>query len=287
MDTGNPITDLAARIQALEESLERAEDRAESVQLIGSIAELYGDLNTLDQQIADLKEKLRGLVENNHWLSDNAAAAAQGLAPTATPVLSDKLGSSTFKQKGWDCIAGGDYDGAVQNLQRALELAPDDLEALSTLGWAQALAHDYDDALMSYHRVLAASPDNEQARVNLGYICLKKKIYGEAVEHLSTAIRSGTDRKAALYGHYYLGLVYLAREMFDDAESYFQKTIELGPAMCEVYFQLGRARYLAGRKADAISAWRDGVAANVFNPWSERCGTAVRAVEAGEEPPAE
>ncbi|UCC72164.1 MAG: tetratricopeptide repeat protein [Gemmatimonadota bacterium] len=282
MDRGDPLEGLFVRYREIEEALDRAEGRAESIQLISAITELYKALNQVEGRVAELKVRLRGLVEGNKWLSDEAAEPVAGAAP---PVYSDKLGSSTFKQKGWDCIAVGDYGGAKEMLKRALELAADDLEALSTLGWAQALSHDYDDALMTYQRVLAAKPDDEQARVNLGYICLKKKIYGEAVEHLSTAIRSSTDRKAALYGHYYLGLVYLAREMFDDAETYFQKTIELGPAMSEAYFQLGRARYLAGRRADAISAWRDGIAANAFNPWAKRCSDAVRAVEAGELPP--
>ncbi len=60
-------------------------------------------------------------------------------------------------------------------------------------------------------------PANSLARINVGYICLKKRIFGEAIEHLSKAIRLDNDRKATLYAHYYLGLVYLEREMFEDA----------------------------------------------------------------------
>jgi len=37
------------------------------------------------------------------------------------------------------------------------------------------------------------------------------------------------DKKATLYAHFYLGLVYLQREMFEDAETFFQKTIKLVP----------------------------------------------------------
>lgn len=284
MERNDSLSELTARCREIEEALEHAKNRAESIHLIGPITELYKSLTVVESQVAQLKERLRILVDTNPWLSDEAAQPVAGVAPKAPSIPSDKLGSSTYQQKGWDCIAVGDYGGAKQALERALKLAPDDPEALSTLGWAQALSHDYDDALMTYQRVLAANPDDQQARVNLGYISLKKKIYGEAVEHLSSAIRAGTDRKATLYAHYYLGLVYLAREMFQDAESYFQQTVELGPAMSEAYFQLGRARYSAGRRADAISAWRDGIAANIFSPWAKRCSDAARAVEAEEEP---
>ena len=62
-------------------------------------------------------------------------------------------------------------------------------------------------------------PANSLARINVGYICLKKRIFGEAIEHLSKAIRMANDKKATLYAHYYLGLVYLEREMFEDADT--------------------------------------------------------------------
>jgi len=34
--------------------------------------------------------------------------------------------------------------------------------------------------------------------------------FGEAIEHLSKAIRLDNDKKATLYAHFYLGLVYSA-----------------------------------------------------------------------------
>ncbi len=277
----DPLTQLEARYRQLKEALASAQSDAENVKLIGAIARLSTDLAALERRIGELGAGLRQLVDENPWLSQEAAPT---LDPSAPPLRSDRLNSSTYAQQGWDCIAVGDYEGARERLQRALELAPDDVETLSMLGWAQTMSQAYDDALVTYHRVLAANPSDALARVNLGFICMKKAIYGEAVEHLSTAIRDGADRKAVLYGNYYLGLVYLARQMYDDAEAYFEQTIELGPAMCEAYFQLGRTRYLRGKRADAISTWRRGVAANCYNPWSERCRDAARAVEAGERP---
>ena len=94
-------------------------------------------------------------------------------------------------------------------------------------------------------------PANALARINVGYICLKKRIFGEAIEHLSKAIRLDNDRKATLYAHYYLGLVYLEREMFEDAQSFFRKTLKLGPNLIEAYFELGRALWFAGERDEA------------------------------------
>ena len=128
-------------------------------------------------------------------------------------------------------------------------------------------------------------PANSLARINVGYICLKKGIFGEAIEHLSKAIRLDNDRKATLYAHFYLGLVYLEREMFEDAQSFFRKTLQLGPNLIEAYFELGRAQWFAGERDHAIGTWTEGQKANRFNPWSKRCGEMLERAAAGEDIP--
>jgi len=117
-------------------------------------------------------------------------------------------------------------------------------------------------------------PANSLARINVGYICLKKRIFGEAIEHLSKAIRLDNDKKATLYAHFYLGLVYLQREMFEDAETFFQKTLKLGPNLIEAYYELGRAHWFAGDHEKAKSTWDEGFKANKFNPGASAAGDA-------------
>jgi tetratricopeptide (TPR) repeat protein len=200
------------------------------------------------------------------------------------PVVADHIGASTFMEKGWSRISLGDYAGAEDSLTRALQLAPGDPQAESLLGWAQMLQEKYDDALMQFQKVLMREPGNALARINVGYICLKKGIFGEAIEHLSKAIRLDNDKKATLYAHFYLGLVYLERDMFEDAQTFFQKSLALGPNLIEAYYELGRAYWFNGQRAEAMQTWRDGFAANKFNPWGKRCAEVLQTVEQGGEP---
>src|SRR5260370_8905105 len=88
-------------------------------------------------------------------------------------------------------------------------------------------------------------PANSLARINVGYICLKKRIFGEAIEHLSKAIRLDNDKKATLYAPFYLGLVYLQPEMNEDAQTFFQKTLKLGPNLIAPYSASGAAYWSA------------------------------------------
>lgn len=165
-----------------------------------------------------------------------------------------------------------------------MALVPDDTQAASLLGWAQMLQEKYDDALYHFSAVLQREPDHAIARVNVGYICLKKQIHGEAIEHLTRVIKESTDRKATLYAHFYLGLLYAKREMYSDAEAFFARTLTLGPNLIEAYFELGCARWFSGNADGALQAWRDGAAAGKFSPWGARCAAMLEEVKRGDEP---
>jgi Flp pilus assembly protein TadD len=267
---------LEARFAEIEGELDRASP-AERPRVRQEIVGLFRETELTLERIAAFKERIRGLVERYKTMT-----AAAPPPPRAASRMSDHLGSSTYVERGWSAIAAGDHSRAVKELERALELAPDDPQAESLLGWAQMLREQYDEALFTYQKVLMKDPGSALARVNLGYICLKKGIFGEAIEHLSRAIRQEADRKARLYAHFYMGLVYLEREMYDDARSFFRRTLELGPNLLEAWWEMGRTHYLEGDTAAAAEAWRAGVETNRFNLWGERCGKALEQLEAGE-----
>jgi tetratricopeptide (TPR) repeat protein len=235
--------------------------------------------------LGQMKEDIRGLVERYKQGNAAESATAPQFTGARPAVHADHLGASTYIEKGWSLISLGDYAGAIQSLEKALALSPGDVQAQSLLGWAQMLHEDYDDALGTFSRVLMKEPANALARINVGYICLKKRIFGEAIEHLSKAIRLDNDRKATLYAHYYLGLVYLEREMYEDAQTFFRKTLKLGPNLIEAYFELGRALWFGGHRDEAMQTWADGHKANKFNPWAKRCKEMLDLASSGGEVP--
>lgn len=250
------------------------------------IIALFKRVDAALTDLAQLKDDIRGLVERYKQSSSVADTSAAPQFNGARPVVhADHLGASTYIEKGWSLISLGDYTGAIQALDKALTLSPGAVEATSLLGWAQMLNEDYDDALGNFSKVLMKEPANALARINVGYICLKKGIFGEAIEHLSKAIRLDNDRKATLYAHYYLGLVYLEREMYEDAQTFLRKTLKLGPNLIEAYFELGRALWLGGEREDAVKVWTDGHKANKFNPWAKRCQEMLDVASAGGEVP--
>lgn len=268
------VAELRAEFRAIAALLEQTAEPARASakrRIVALFKRVDGSLT----ELAGLKEEIRGLVERYKQLGSEPAPAPQ--------VHHDHLGASTFMEKGWSLISQGDHAAAIAALQRALELSPGDPQAQSLLGWAEMQSGRLDDALLTFSRVLVQEPSNALARVNVGYICLKKRVFGEAIEHLSRVIRLGNDPKATLYAHYYLGLVYLERGMFADAQAFLRQAIALGPSLVEAYHDLGRVQWLSGQPDEARATWSRGAAASRFSPWATKCQELLDRAARGEE----
>ena len=292
----DPIATLRERYGTLAQRLGAPEAARELDLLKTEIGALFKQLDHDIGELTTLRDDVKQLVEQ--WKSVRAKhggggnGAAKPGAPSNAPQFSgerpvvhaDHLGASTYFEKGWSKLSLGDHAGAETSLRKALELSPNDPQGEALLGWSLMLQEKYDDALLMFQKVLMRQPQNALARINVGYICLKKRIFGEAIEHLSRAIRLDNDKKATLYAHFYLGLVYLERDMFEDAQTFFRKTIALGPGLIEAYYELGRALWFNGQRDEAIETWKNGFTANKFNPWGKRCAEVLATVERGGEP---
>ena len=280
-------TELQARFDAIHSALAAEPAPDEREQLKQQIIALFRDADAAVTAALAFKASVKELVERWKQLDGTSGGATVAAAPPAFSSSGrvDHLGASTFVEKGWSKLSLGDPAGAEVALRRALELSPGSNEAETLLGWAQMMQQQYEPALATFQRVLARDPEHALAHTNVGYICLRQARYGDAIEHLARVIRRDQDRKATLYAHLYLGMVYREREMFDDAETFFRKALELGPNLLQSWYELGRLHWFAGRRDDAIVSWRSGAEANKFSPWGKRCAELLVQIEQGGAPP--
>jgi len=275
--------ELRARADALQARLDSPRAPSDLAALKVDIGALFRDVEHQIAQLTAVRESVKQLID--HWKAIKDAQPsvtphADGTMPT---VHADYLGASTFVERGWNKISVGDYEAADRVLKQALELSPNDSHAESLLGWSEMLQDKFDDAMLTFQKVLVREPQNALARVNVGYICLKKRIFGEAIEHLARVIRLNNDKKATLYAHFYLGLVYLEREMLEDAQTFLEKAIALGPNLSEAYYELGRAYWLSGKRDEAVRTWTSGHESNKFSPWATRCAEVLATMQGGGE----
>jgi tetratricopeptide (TPR) repeat protein len=267
---------LRREYEALRAELHLPPDAVRRAEVKRRLVELARHTDASLEALSAFREDLRVLAaEYRRWAGQDVGRL----------IRYDALGASTYVERGWHLLAAGDYAGAEAALRQALALAPNDLQALALLGWAEMHQHQEDRAAATFARVLAADPDQTLARVNVGYLCLRRRRFGEAIEHLSRVIRQNRDRKATLYAHYYLGLVYLARGMLEDAVHLLEGAVHLGPNLVEARCELGRALWFASRRAEAMDAWRAGASRDLASPWVSRCRELLALAESGAEVP--
>jgi tetratricopeptide (TPR) repeat protein len=81
-------------------------------------------------------------------------------------------------------LKGGDYDLAVDALERFREAMPDSpniAAAHNALGIAHYYRDEYDTAVLDFRRALAANPDLAEARFNLRSVFTRLSTYDEAL----------------------------------------------------------------------------------------------------------
>jgi tetratricopeptide (TPR) repeat protein len=245
---------------------------SERVRVRDEIVGLFKEIEERIVELQALKEEVRPLVERYREVFARAE-------PVSAVIRVDHLGSSTYRERGWSALAGGDYDRAVGELEKALALDPENSSNLAMLAWAHLRLQDWDKARPLLDRVLADDPTHPLGRTCMGYLRLRESKFAEAIESLSGVAREGTDRTATLYANLYLGVVYAERDMHRDAQALFRRALELGPNLTEAYWELGRSHQREGREDLALDVWKAG-AENRFNPWGERCRSAAERLEA-------
>ena len=82
--------------------------------------------------------------------------------------------SELYYNKGIKEYEEGQYDLAVENFKKAIELDPDYASAYNGLGGAYLLAGDFDGAIYCLEKALEIEPDSARALFNLGLAYLNK-----------------------------------------------------------------------------------------------------------------
>ncbi len=119
----------------------------------------------------------------------------------------------------------GRIEEAIQQSRRAIELAPDSVDAHLWLGkWLLAVQQS-DEALGCFRRAAEMAPVNAVAHGLVGDVLLALERFGEASQAYRRALAIQPDHPAVLLG---LGMAYLASGQLDDAIEHFEAVPMVG-----------------------------------------------------------
>jgi len=146
----------------------------------------------------------------------------------------------------------GDYEQAIADCTRAIELAPDLAEAYYKRGFVYTYHLDeYEKAITDYDRATELDPEYKWAYAHKGHALRKLGRYDEALAALDQAIRVVPEYAWAYRER---GEVYSDRGEYERAIEEYDKAIELDPEYKYAYAHKGYALRKLGRYDEALAA---------------------------------
>ncbi len=167
--------------------------------------------------------------------------------------LSNEHLASILYNRGWRYGRMGEYDRAVADFDRAVELKPDFAEALHDRGLAYERMGEYDRAVADYGEAIRVKPDYAQAFFDRGFVYHHTGQDDRAIADYDEAIRLKSDYADAFRER---GHVYYRKGEHDRAIVDYEQAIRLDPDDADAYNNLAwllattrNAHLRDGRKA--------------------------------------
>ncbi|MFB9866710.1 type IV pilus biogenesis/stability protein PilW [Vreelandella sulfidaeris] len=177
------------------------------------------------------------------WLA--GCASSTPLSPQANPAASD-----AYTQLGVAYLERNNLPRALNALDRALEIAPRNAEALQALALVyqrqgeSSLANDY------FQQAVDAEPDFTRARNNYAAFLYGQGQYKPACEQLEIASQDAQyANRAQLFTN--LGQCYMALDDIDKARARLSRAQSIDPRNARGYLMLAELEYTQGNYAQA------------------------------------
>jgi tetratricopeptide (TPR) repeat protein len=169
------------------------------------------------------------------------ALLAQGYAAEAIPHLDSAREQGAL---GIAQVETGQFAGAIQNLQAALQKRPNDPDLLYYLGRASGLL-----SKQSVDTLLAAYPDSARAHQSMAENYFVLRQMGEAEKEYVAALKERPDTPNL---HLELGQVYALSSRWPQAEEQFRAEVKRQPGNAEAEYRLGDALLQQGKAHEAL-----------------------------------
>lgn len=172
----------------------------------------------------------------------------------------DVIGDQTPKAKdysaiGWYYYSQGNYELAIDNSEKALEIEPQHLESLRCIGASYIKKGDVDKSIMFCKKALEINPDYLIAYSNLAEAYMAKGYNDKAIKALNNFLPSDPDNTIALSS---LGILYGKIGDYENAINSLKKAITDGQNDASIYGALAIYLQVMNRHEEAIEAFDKG-----------------------------
>jgi tetratricopeptide (TPR) repeat protein len=155
-----------------------------------------------------------------------------------------------------ELVKKGEYEAAIAQWNKALELSPNEALAHFNLGNALVSMGRGDEAITHYEKALELSPGHSEAHNNLGNVLLTQRKLDEALAHFEKAVELNPDNANARSN---LGSVLAQKGRITEAIPHLQKAVDFNPGSADAQNNLGVALAMTGSFDAGIVALAEAV----------------------------
>ena len=167
--------------------------------------------------------------------------------------------ASGFVAKGTANYHKGEYDSAIANFSKSLQLDPRRVDAYVLRGIAYAEQGDYDRAIADYESVLRLAPDFADAYILRGIAYQEKGEHDLAIVDFDIGLQL-TPEEAEAY--YHRGISYAEKGEYDQAIADYEATLQINPDHAIAFHNRGLAYFDKGDYDRAIADFDEALRLN-------------------------
>lgn len=145
----------------------------------------------------------------------------------------------------------GNMPAAMVELQKALEIDPEEKNAYYTLGIIYDAQEKHAEALESFGKALQIDPQFAEAHNARGMTLAKLRRWDEAVEAFRTAL-ANRFYAAPHFAYYNMGLAYFNKRDLPRALDHFREALRIQPSFDQARYWLGVTLLESGRTPEAV-----------------------------------
>ena len=161
-----------------------------------------------------------------------------------------------YNDRGWVWHLKTEYDKAIADYDRAIEIDPENVDAYSDRGWVWQLKAEYDKAIADYDRAIEIDPTSTDAYSDRGLVWQLKAEYGRAIADYNRATEIDTENVDA-YGN--RGWVWHLMGESDKAIADLDEAIRLDPEDCHLYHCRGIAWVAERQYKKAVADFNEAI----------------------------
>ncbi|NHJ47944.1 MAG: tetratricopeptide repeat protein [Asgard group archaeon] len=104
-------------------------------------------------------------------------------------------------------IENQQFDEGIKFVTKALELKPDDLNILNSMGFAYGRSGNYEEAIKYYKKALEIEPNFQKALGNLGHVYEMQEKFEEAIEYYERSLEAKPEDEDLCFPENIVGVV--------------------------------------------------------------------------------